>query len=315
MRRCPIHRRLILWCALLVSVALLLSGCDEYPWNLLFPSHDPQEEPAPSNDAALSNLEPSDGVLSPAFSASVTEYGVTVGFGVEELAVTATCRHAEATISVNGAGVDSGRPSAPVGLVVGDTEIVIVVTAEDGTSTETYTVTATRLEEPDTTAPSISLLGANPLGVEVHTPYVDPGFRADDPEEGDLTAAVVVGGSVDTDTLGSYTLSYDVSDGSGNAAPQVSRTVVVQDTTPPTIELNGDATVAVPRDGTFTDPGATVRDNHDADRQIAASSGSVDTSTVGTYTLTYTAADSEGNSAAPVTLTVEVGSGLTIGLQ
>jgi hypothetical protein len=315
MTKSLIHARLILWGVLVASIALAATGCDEYPWNTLFPSNDPQEEPAPSDDAALSDLEPSEGVLSPVFSPSVTGYSITVSYTVEELTVTAVSRHAAATITINGGGTDSGTPSPPVQLDVGRTEILIVVTAEDGTSTETYAVTVTRMEQPDTTPPTISLSGANPVHVEVHTAYSEPGYAATDAEEGDLTAAVVVTGTVNTSSLGEYTLFYDVSDGSGNAASPVSRTVVVEDTMAPTIELIGTATVAVAVDGTFADPGATVRDNYDADRQITASSGTVDTTTAGTYTLSYTAVDSEGNPATPVTRTVEVGSGLSIELQ
>ncbi|NBU72676.1 MAG: DUF5011 domain-containing protein, partial [Bacteroidetes bacterium] len=51
--------------------------------------------------------------------------------------------------------------------------------------------------------------------------------------------------------------------------------------------------------------GATVTDNVDATRTITGS-GSVDTATVGFYTVTYTATDAAGNLAVPVTRTVNV---------
>ena len=41
---------------------------------------------------------------------------------------------------------------------------------------------------------------------------------ATDNYDGDLTSSIVVSGSVDTSTIGTYTLTYDVSDTSGNAA-------------------------------------------------------------------------------------------------
>lgn len=79
------------------------------------------------------------------------------------------------------------------------------------------------------------------------------------------------------------------------------------DSTPPVITLNGESTVEVPLGGTFEDPGATAIDNLDGDisRKIKVD-GAVDTSLVGTYTLTYQAADTEGNAAAPATRTVKV---------
>lgn len=79
------------------------------------------------------------------------------------------------------------------------------------------------------------------------------------------------------------------------------------DKTPPVISLKGNATVNVSIGETFTDPGATASDNADVElsHKIVVT-GTVDTSTYGTYTLTYNVADSEMNAAVPVTRTVHV---------
>ncbi|MBM4074936.1 MAG: DUF5011 domain-containing protein, partial [Planctomycetes bacterium] len=77
------------------------------------------------------------------------------------------------------------------------------------------------------------------------------------------------------------------------------------ESTPPTITLIGDNPVTLYRGQSFTDPGAIVTDNVDAERTIVGS-GSVDTSVVGIYTLTYTASDAMGNAAEPVTRIVHV---------
>ena len=61
------------------------------------------------------------------------------------------------------------------------------------------------------------------------------------------------------------------------------------DITAPAITLNGDANVNVVLNGTFTDPGATTNEGS------ISTSGSVDVTTVGTYTLTYSATDAAGN--------------------
>jgi hypothetical protein len=53
------------------------------------------------------------------------------------------------------------------------------------------------------------------------------GVSADDACAGDITADVVVTGAVDTGAPGTYAISYDVTDACGNAADQVSRTVMV----------------------------------------------------------------------------------------
>jgi hypothetical protein len=75
--------------------------------------------------------------------------------------------------------------------------------------------------------PELTLLGGNPLVVEQGTPFTDPGATAQDPEEGDITSRIVVTGSVNTATLGTYTLTYNVSDAQGQAATPKTRTVNV----------------------------------------------------------------------------------------
>lgn len=80
----------------------------------------------------------------------------------------------------------------------------------------------------DAEAPVITLLGANPLELNVGDVYTDPGATASDNIDGDLTSSIIVGGdTVDTSTAGSYNVTYDVTDAAGNAATQVTRVVNV----------------------------------------------------------------------------------------
>lgn len=71
------------------------------------------------------------------------------------------------------------------------------------------------------------------------------------------------------------------------------------DTTAPVITLNGSNPMDITQGDTFTDPNAIATDDTDGSVTVSAS-GSVDTSTVGTYTITYTASDSAGNSASKI---------------
>ncbi len=81
---------------------------------------------------------------------------------------------------------------------------------------------------PDTTPPVITLLGANPYTIVQGAIYTDAGATALDNVDGDLTASINVNTSnVNTSTLGTYQVTYDVSDAAGNAATQVVRTVNV----------------------------------------------------------------------------------------
>ena len=160
----------------------------------------------------------------------------------------------------------------------------------------------------DTGVPEISLLGDNPINHELNTPFTDPGATASDTIDGDITANIIATGTVNTALAGTYTLTYNVSDSTGNSAITVTRDVIVSDTMPPLITLNGLATVSHEQGVTYTDAGATASDIIDGDltASIVVGGDSVNINLPGTYIITYNVSDAVGNAAAPVTRAVEV---------
>jgi hypothetical protein len=84
-------------------------------------------------------------------------------------------------------------------------------------------------------------------------------------------------------------------------------TLSPMDVTPPVITLNGKDTIDLKLGDTFTDPGAEAVDNLDGDvtNRIKVT-GTVDTSIIGRYTLSYDVSDYDGNAAQTVTRTVNV---------
>ncbi len=96
---------------------------------------------APSTDATLASLTLSSGSYSPAFAANTTAYTTSVGVAYNTITVTPTVNEANATILVNGTTVISGAASSPISLNVGSNTITVLVTAQDGTTTKTYTFT------------------------------------------------------------------------------------------------------------------------------------------------------------------------------
>jgi hypothetical protein len=155
----------------------------------------------------------------------------------------------------------------------------------------------------DTMAPVINLNGANPMTVECHTSFTDPGATANDGCAGDLTGSITVSGSVNPNVVSTYMLTYMVSDGSHTTS--ATRTVNVVDTTPPTIVVNGANPMTVECHTSFTDPGATAVDGC-AGSFAATASGSVNVNVPGSYTIFYNASDPSGNPAATKTRTVNV---------
>ncbi len=105
--------------------------------------------------------------------------------------------------------------------------VTVTVTNLYGSATSNAVVTVL-----DTLAPGITLNGGNPIYVELGSTFTDPGATANDTCAG--VVPVSVGGSVNTNAPGTNTLIYTATDGNGNTNT-ATRTVIVRDTTPPTI--------------------------------------------------------------------------------
>jgi hypothetical protein len=173
-------------------------------------------------------------------------------------------------------------------------------TYSDGTgntSGQNQTVVVT-----DVQAPTIALDGPSSVTIECHTTYVDPGVTTADncaPENVHVTTT----GLPNTNVLGTYTVTYTATDSGGNQA-SVQRTVIVQDTTAPTITAPANVTVG-------TGPGASTCSTVVSDAQLGnATAGDNCSVTVtrsgvpagnifpkGNTTVTYTATDGGGNTA------------------
>ena len=80
----------------------------------------------------------------------------------------------------------------------------------------------------DGIGPVISLTGSSTLNLKVGDAYVELGATASDAIEGTVTATP--SGAVDTNSAGTYTVTYNANDANGNAATPVTRTVVVGST-------------------------------------------------------------------------------------
>lgn len=82
--------------------------------------------------------------------------------------------------------------------------------------------------EEDTTKPIITLLGSASVTVTEGGTYVDAGATATDNVDGDISSNIVTVNPVDTNTVSTYTITYNVSDSAGNQADEVARTVTVE---------------------------------------------------------------------------------------
>lgn len=108
------------------------------------------------------------------------------------------------------------------------------INGESSPSTVSVEIIAEIPEVGDIDPPVITLIGSNPLEVEVGSAYTDAGATALDAVDGDLTSEITYSGSVNTSQVGTYELTYKVQDRAGNSAIDVVRTVnVIQLQKPP----------------------------------------------------------------------------------
>ena len=270
--------------------------------------------------ADLSSLTTTAGALSPAFNAATLGYTINVANDVASTTITPTAVTG-ATVTVAGTAVTSGTPSGDIPLNVGANAIAIVVTAADGTTEKTYTVTVRRVPLPVTLTLAMDT-GASPTD---RMDRITSNGQVDVTglESGAIWRYTINGGSTfipgtgTSFTLpeGDYTADTDdedvqvVQSVSGVDSLATSLAAVTVDTTAPVITLTDD-TVAGNTGvvGTaYTDPGATATDNVDTSVDVVLGGDTLDINTVaGTYLITYDATDTAGNGAVQVERTVTV---------
>ena len=115
----------------------------------------PAQTPTKSSNALLSKLEIAEGTIEPEFKWSIKEYTISVPNEVTKLSIAATADHERATVEIKGNEE----------LQVGENEIEIIVTAEDGTK-GTYTIKVTR-ELPELNLQGLNLYYLNEDGERI----------------------------------------------------------------------------------------------------------------------------------------------------
>ena len=117
----------------------------------------------PPTDATLSGLTLS-GIDFGTFASGTTSYTAQVANSVSQTTVTPTVNHSGASYIIKLGGVTD--TDGVISLSVGNNVITVEVTAEDGSTTQTYTVTVTRAAPPPTDA---TLSGLTLSGIDFGT--------------------------------------------------------------------------------------------------------------------------------------------------
>ena len=214
--------------------------------------------------------------------AAVSDVSVYTTGALTSVSLTPPVATDATSVTVTGDAPASGYP-------VGDT--LVTWTAEDAAGNQT-SVSQTVTILPDNKVPVISLNGSATVTLAYGSTYSDLGASVRDDVDSNITLVTV--NPVNVNAVGTYTITYNATDYTGNKAVEVTRTVNVVDREAPVITLNGSSAMRIEAGGTFTDPGSTVTDNVDTNLS-ATVTGTVNTNVAGNYTLVYSATDSSGN--------------------
>ncbi len=145
----------------------------------------------------------------------------------------------------------------------------------------------------DDTAPSIVCPANVTAECEGGTTLVDPGVAVSSSDNCGIPSVSIPG--LGSYTLGTTSVTHTSTDYFGNVAT-CSNTVTVADTQAPVVSLVGYASVTMECRTAYVEAGVSASDACFGDLSSAVTvSGSVDTKTPGTYTLTYAAKDAAGN--------------------
>merc|ERR1719420_2104444 len=127
--------------------------------------------------------------------------------------------------------------------------------------------------------------------------YVDAGATCSDMVDGNISQDVEVSGDVvNMAAVGTYKINYNCEDSAGQTALQATRTVVVQDNTCPTCTIPGSTEViTVEASFPYSEEPSTCTDTLDGAMPNAHIYGDVDVEKTGTYVLTYSVTDKNGN--------------------
>lgn len=203
-----------------------------------------------SGNASVATVSPTGLVTGVAGGTAVITARATDGSGRSgSCTVTVTVQPTGVTVSPSEATVNVGAthqliatltPSNATGAITwtsGNTTVATVSTSGLVTARAAGTAVITAqttnglkatcsITVPDTIPPVITLTGGSTITINKGSAFIEPGYRAIDNVDGDISSKVVVTGSVNTGVIGTYILTYTVSDIAGNTS-SVTRTVHV----------------------------------------------------------------------------------------
>ena len=246
--------------------------------------------PSDSVTITLDTIPPDIPTIDQPFSPTNNSAVTISGTAEANSLITLTKNDTPSTILVDSDGIWS----IDVTLDEGNNSFTVTATDAAGNQSDVSASVAITLD----TTPPIITINQIEITLEVGIQVLDLLVGVSTDDNSDITTT----GTVDVSTVGTYTITYSSTDAAGNQADQKTRTYSVTDTTPPVITINpAEITLELYSAAPVLLDGVSTDDNSDI-----TTTGTVDVSTVGTYTITYSSTDAAGNQADQKTRTYSV---------
>lgn len=155
----------------------------------------------------------------------------------------------DVTVSDNSLETLTVSVSGSISRIAGSYEIVYSATDSSGNTIEMSRI----INVNDIEAPLLILNGSDVINLNFGDTYTELNATATDDADGDLTSSIVRTGSVNTNLVGTYFITYTSTDSSNNES-SITRTVNVIDTVLPTVTFgtNGNSAYANNRNTTVS---------------------------------------------------------------
>ncbi len=133
---------------------------------------------------------------------------------------------------------------------------------------------------------TITLLGDETIELDVNSSFIEPGYKAYDDKNNDLTSKVIIDSNLDPSKEGTYTITYKF----GDVVRVRTIKIVNKNSDDIRFYLLGNENYQIKLNGNFNDPGFVCKNNKTGEnlKSKVIVNGNINTSKVGTYKITYT---------------------------
>ena len=194
----------------------------------------------------------------------------------------------------------TGLPSGVSASIIGDVLKISGTPTGETSGTFNYSVVIDNHLEQTSSSPFVSATVSKVLNGTISVINAGTSNLATTTNTTDsITSSQDAGTTSSTAPVGGDNSGTTSSSGGGDTNTGIASSTTSLDTTPPVISITGSTSITITEGDTYTDAGASATDDVSGDLTSSiVTTNPVDTSTPGTYTVTYTVSDVAGNTTS-----------------